>query len=745
MATATNLHYLSSGTGEFSCIDDGVASLCCDDSSLEGTCGVVSGEDDEASISAARSAVGQGPSNPPPTPLSSIRRMLAEAQIGASRMTRWDIATRLKIRRSALREVTVLRSWPLQELALKDLDQLEGAELEAMEIEDDTSRGLGSGRNPFGLPTLSTSTDGRGGGSRLGEGEGLCRAHRRSSIGGRDIGVSQALDPRVYHSPGKVALWHQYVTEFRAQESLSSLPALWSMEPRIFSMEVSSTGKRRYIVGQLGRFMDWYWRKTDPNQRHCYELIREGTPCRLYLDLEFARAANPEINGDVAEQLMAELVEELRQGLLREYGIQVDRTAFIGLDSSTEKKFSRHLIVHLPDHALFADACEVGVFVRRVVGTLAEEIAIGALESRRPALARHLYVRTKEGKGTVAAENDTCFVDLSVYTRNRLFRLLGSAKYGKPSSAALRIASANAFPFPHGFANDRFYVPDQAHAVDLGTSGSIVATSSCTDHEMARFSSALDWTAHAVTLAATLVVPPSHSEKVPLILPRIDRDCKALRASLARRAPETLGGHRPTTAAGRPDRRTQCGPSPFPVLDQYVAKVLGSRNGAVGWIRAWDCDRSLSSSAIPRCITYHMKGNRHCERIGRPHRSNNVMWTVDFGSMRCYQTCYDPDCRAAGFRGEPICLPLDVQEGVRERLFEYELAALDEGELLGRHKSQVVEGCTGRPRSTGGFPSAHVAGALGSAKGPSESILETDDGFELVLNQAIQMSPEQFP
>ena len=436
---------------------------------------------------------------------------------------------------------------------------------------------------------------------------------------------------------------------------------------------------------------------------------------------------------------MAELVEELCQGLLREYGIQVDRTAFIDLDSSTDKKFSRHLIVHLPDHALFADACEVGVFVKRVVGTLAEEIANGALQSRRPVLARHLYVRTKEGKGTVVAENNTCFVDLGVYTRNRLFRLLGSAKYGKPSSAALRIASANAFPFPHGFANDRFYVPDQAHAIDLGTPGSIAVTCSCTDQEMARFSSALDWTAHANALAATLVVPPSHSEKVPLILSRIDGDCKALRASLARRTPETLDCHRPTTDGGRPDRRTQYGPSPFPVLDRYVANVLGSRGGAVGWIRAWDCDRLLSSSATPCCITYHMKGNRYCERVGRQHRSNNVMWTVDLGCMRCYQTCHDPDCRAVGFRGEPICLPLRVQEGVREILFEYELAALDEGELLGRRDAHIVEGC--KPR--GGCSMA--VDALGSVERSSESVLETDDGFELVLNQAIQMSPDKFP
>jgi hypothetical protein len=60
------------------------------------------------------------------------------------------------------------------------------------------------------------------------------------------------------------------------------LPPLWSMEPRIFALETSISGKRKYIVGNLGRFINHYWRKSDPLNRHYYELIRENTPCRLY-------------------------------------------------------------------------------------------------------------------------------------------------------------------------------------------------------------------------------------------------------------------------------------------------------------------------------------------------------------------------------------------------------------------------------------------------------------------------------
>ena len=67
-----------------------------------------------------------------------------------------------------------------------------------------------------------------------------------------------------------------------AAKKYEFLPVLWSMEPRVFAVETSSTGKRKYAVGNLGRFFHHYWRKLNPCSRHYYELIREGTPCRLY-------------------------------------------------------------------------------------------------------------------------------------------------------------------------------------------------------------------------------------------------------------------------------------------------------------------------------------------------------------------------------------------------------------------------------------------------------------------------------
>ena len=71
----------------------------------------------------------------------------------------------------------------------------------------------------------------------------------------------------------------------------------------------------------------------------------------------------------------------------------------------------------------------------------------------RKLLNEHLLVKQER------SEQLTYFIDFGVYTRNRIFRILGSTKYGKKMDAALRIAEVNKFPFPNGFGNRNFYLP----------------------------------------------------------------------------------------------------------------------------------------------------------------------------------------------------------------------------------------------------------------------------------------------
>ena len=239
------------------------------------------------------------------------------------------------------------------------------------------------------------------------------------------------------------------------------LSPLWSMEPRVFAKESSLTGKRKFICANMGLFMNHYWRNCDVHTRHYYELIKETSPCRMYFDMEFNRPANPSITDSVAEELLDQFFEELRYEFRSVYGISIARNQLVDLDSSTEKKFSRHWVLHLPCHSLFSDNREAGVFVRRLMARLEEERESGLLDAK-DLHTLSTFLAVDDEKSTEENPRKTYFVDLGVYTRNRVFRLMASTKYGKRPDAGLRIAKSNKFPFPRGFDNSNFYLPSMS-------------------------------------------------------------------------------------------------------------------------------------------------------------------------------------------------------------------------------------------------------------------------------------------
>ncbi|KAL7541997.1 hypothetical protein ACHAXR_011661 [Thalassiosira sp. AJA248-18] len=487
------------------------------------------------------------------------------------------------------------------------------------------------------------------------------------------------------------------------------LPELWSFEPRIFALEYSSTGKRRYVVGNLGRFLQHYWRDNSARSRHYYELIRESTPCRLYFDLEFCKKANPHTSSDESEVLMTEFIQELELELQHHHGIQIDRSCIIDLDSSTDKKFSRHLIIHLPNGELFADACSAGVFAKRFVGRLAEELSTGVLVVRRATLAKHLFVnkqppKTEESRSLESgktAEHDvaqcsksglqnknvTSFVDLGVYTRNRLFRLMGSVKYGKSASAVLRIANENKFRFPDGFDNSKIYLTDH-NPCRATCSNSPVSNDASTTHppsSMSRdhdaFCAALDWESHARALALTLVVPANASKvNFPVLMEpnKGGKECmKSSVSSIARRP--------------KSSSRSSNSESHIPKLDNFILQ-LSKRGGINGKIRSWSIE-CVSRQGKPDAhyMSYQMSDNRWCENINRMHKSNNIIWNIDLTGLGYWQTCHDPDCRASNFRGYTRPLPEEVAMDISEYLLDQELAELDEDKIISRANHVPVE------------------------------------------------------
>lgn len=59
---------------------------------------------------------------------------------------------------------------------------------------------------------------------------------------------------------------------------------------------------------------------------------------------------------------------------------------------------------------------------------------------------------------------------------------------------------------------------------------------------------------------------------------------------------------------------------------------------------------STRKQRAPWMLVYHMARNRWCHNVQRAHKSNNVMFIVDLEQRTWYQKCHDQRCRATDYR-----------------------------------------------------------------------------------------------
>ena len=234
-----------------------------------------------------------------------------------------------------------------------------------------------------------------------------------------------------------------------------------SRDWRVFAQELNSSGARQFVVWHWPVFAQWYLAKHFRSEAcHYYEVIREHEACRLYLDLEYQTAANPDLDGP---GLVTTVLDAISAKLLVDHGVQTSTSDFLQLDSCTPAKFSRHVVLQSP---LFKDAAHVKRFVLDLVASLStsssnssqtqstQETAgscsddgcsgFAALSIECPTQHFTQYSQAESGSqssrpqtdGPLWVESDrpgqrVNFVDVSVYSRNRCFRMVHSSKFGK--------------------------------------------------------------------------------------------------------------------------------------------------------------------------------------------------------------------------------------------------------------------------------------------------------------------------
>ncbi|XP_024523407.1 DNA-directed primase/polymerase protein [Selaginella moellendorffii] len=339
----------------------------------------------------------------------------------------------------------------------------------------------------------------------------------------------------------------------------------------VFTYQDHTTGQRRFLVTSHLEFWRRY-EKMHGSLRHHYEIIRENTPCNLYFDLEFNRHTNQGADGDAMVDLLLQL---LASTLYEAFSIRYNMAWTLELDSSTADKFSRHLILRIPNTA-FRDNSHAGEFVAHLCSR------IHVLRGRDKHL-EELYVITDH------SSTPRLFVDQAVYSRNRCFRLVFSAKAGK---TAILVPT-------YRFASSSEVVMDDI-----------------------------------TTFMQALVC-------------NVDANCETL-LTFDRGA---AGKHPKSLSNIQPQHSVASEASPFGAVDAFVESISSFGN-TPGKIRNWFWFSELG------IIVYNISGNRFCERVGRQHKSNNVMYIVNLRRASYYQKCHDPDCR--GYKSPVRPVPCHV-------------------------------------------------------------------------------------
>jgi hypothetical protein len=156
--------------------------------------------------------------------------------------------------------------------------------------------------------------------------------------------------------------------------------------------------------------------------RWFYEVIQDGYPVRPYFDLEFKKACNQSLDPMTCFHDFISICKETFDETLN---IRLNDSNFMILDSTTDEKFSAHVIIHLPDKMLFPS--NVSIFNYFCINNNKIQLDLKPLISmicEKMRSKQQCVVKKEDGR-----EEFLC--DQSVYSKNRNFRMYYSSKYGK--------------------------------------------------------------------------------------------------------------------------------------------------------------------------------------------------------------------------------------------------------------------------------------------------------------------------
>lgn len=442
----------------------------------------------------------------------------------------------------------------------------------------------------------------------------------------------------------------------RQQDALDFSLTVNGLPIQLFAFEKVDS-KRRYLVTTLKQFWNRY-KLMEEAERHYYEVIPIDSPSHLYFDIEYARKENPDLDGLM---ILETFIEYVSYCLFKQFHINSSRCNVVDLDSSTESKFSRHLVFHFDENLVFVNNVACGKFVKDICHSLKSFLSTGksneflpvqiSNENSEKNLFQHLNGKLSSLM-VKSGESETFLCDLAVYSKNRNFRLYKSSKVTK--KVPLIISDENKFIFK----------------------------TKLTKKELKTYRNKGEYFDPDFLLFCDTLVCNNKSEYKTLLY---GDDCNFKSLPYNRVDKYTENTHRNGIES-----------SPFPELDAFVLHHC-RENCKRGVINKWLYFKSTE------VIIYDINYNRWCGNVNREHKSNKVYYVADLKVKNLYQKCHDPDCFY--FRSSGIFIPDSINPMVKNDVDlsnEIELNELfcDEFEFDDLKTNVGISGNTSEPYHT---------------------------------------------
>ena len=234
--------------------------------------------------------------------------------------------------------------------------------------------------------------------------------------------------PEVWGSSiaGETEIWQIFFTQDEALNFVLEK----GMNLKVFSFEsvtLGGNGKRKFVCCHPTKL----WKTMQcrsASKRFMYEVIPEGAVCKLYFDLEFSQELNGDLDGC---KIVTNFIKIVNFFIRKIFSVDFTINDILNLDSSSEKKFSCHLIYC--NKLVFTDNKQAGYFVNFLCTKLRKAHQFKTLKGSE--LEEMNDTITYDDINSMFVKNSShnfvLFCDEGVYTKNRNFRTFGSCKKSK--------------------------------------------------------------------------------------------------------------------------------------------------------------------------------------------------------------------------------------------------------------------------------------------------------------------------